>query len=144
MKSYGRLLKHWVLMTSIFFRIVTICRSEFKRNYKQKRKTSCELFVPFLEFTSSFKHFEKKMLVMTNVFPKLKTVKDVVRHMSKKPCFRTRFGIQHVKESNKRLVKCAWEHFYHIFSSFSDCEGNRYLRKFFSVLYSICWIYIKF
>ena len=26
----------------------------------EKRKTFCEFFVPFLELTSNFKHFEKK------------------------------------------------------------------------------------
>ena len=33
------------------------------------------------------------------VFPKLRTVKDVVRQMSKKPCLRTPFDSQHVKKS---------------------------------------------
>ena len=39
----------------------------------------------------------KIMIVITNVFPKLKTDKDMVREMSKKPCFRIPFGSQHLK-----------------------------------------------
>ena len=44
------------------------------------------------------------MLVIANVFPKLQTVKDLVRPLSKKRCSRTRFDSQHVKES-QLLVK---------------------------------------
>ena len=44
------------------------------------------------------------MIVIINVFPKLKTVKDVVRQMSKEPRFRTPFNSQRVKWS-KRQVK---------------------------------------
>ena len=56
-------------------------------------------------------------MVIANVFPKLQTVKDLVRPLSKKRCFRTPFDSQHVKEL-QTLVKSAWEHFYHIFSSY--------------------------
>ena len=44
------------------------------------------------------------MIVITNVFPKLKTDKDMVREMSKKPCFRIPFGSQHFK-GPQTLVK---------------------------------------
>ena len=58
---------------------------------------------------------KKNMSVITNVFPKLKPVKDVVRALSKKPIFRRPFERQHVKVS-QTLVKSAWQHFYHNFS----------------------------
>ena len=55
------------------------------------------------------------MSVITNVFVKLKTAKDMVRQMSEKPCLRTPFDSQHIKGS-QTLVKPAREQFYHIFS----------------------------
>ena len=56
------------------------------------------------------------MIVKTNVFPKLKTVKDVVRQMSKESRFRTPFDSQQVKGS-QTLVKSAWQCFYGNYSS---------------------------
>ena len=70
----------------------------------EKRKTFSQFFVPFLESTSNFKQFEKKMMVVTNVFPKLQTVNKFVRPPCEKPRFGTRFDSQHVKVSQK-LVK---------------------------------------
>ena len=55
------------------------------------------------------------MIVIANVFPKLQTVKDLVRSLSTKRCFWTFFDSQHVKGC-QTLVKSLWEHFYHIFS----------------------------
>ena len=52
------------------------------------------------------------MIVTTNVFPKFKTSKYVVRQISKKCRFRTTFDSQHDKEP-QRPVKSAWHHFYH-------------------------------
>ena len=82
----------------------------------KKLKTFSQFFVPYLEFTSNFKHFEQKMIVIANVFPQLLTVEDLVRPLYKKRCFRTPFDSQHVKGSRTPL-KSAWEQFYHIFSS---------------------------
>ena len=59
-----------------------------------------------------------KMIVVANVFPKLQTVEILVISLSKKCRFRTRFDSQHVKASQV-LPKSPWEHFYHVFSSFS-------------------------
>ena len=59
------------------------------------------------------------MIVIANVFPKLQTVKDLFRPLSRKRHFRTPFDCQHVKEFPK-LVKSSWEHFYHIFRSVWD------------------------
>ena len=60
----------------------------------------------------------KNTIVLVNVFPKLHTVKILVRPLSKKLRFRTRFDIQDVK-APKILAKSPSEHFYHVFSSFS-------------------------
>ena len=65
----------------------------------EKQKTLPQLFVPFLESTSNFKLLEKKIIVIAYVFPKLQTVKNLSRPLSKKRCFRTPFDSQHVKAS---------------------------------------------
>ena len=70
----------------------------------EKRKTFSGLFVPFLEATSNSKSFEKKTIVIPNVFPKLQTLKMLVRPLSKKRHLRTRFDSQHIKAS-QILVK---------------------------------------
>ena len=59
-----------------------------------------------LESTSTLKHFEKKMIVIVNVFPKLQTVKDLVRPLSKQRCFPAPVDSQHV-EARQTLVKSA-------------------------------------
>ena len=55
------------------------------------------------------------MNIITNVFPKLKTAKDLVRQMSKRVCFRTNFD-SHIVKGSQTLAKPAQGHFYHIFS----------------------------
>ena len=65
-------------------------------------------------------------MVIANVFPKLKTVKDLVRPLSKKRCFRTPFDSQHVKEL-QTLVKSAWEYFYQFFHHFGVKWFGKYL-----------------
>ena len=65
----------------------------------EKRKTVYEFFVLYLESTSNFKHFEKNMIVTANVYSKFQTVKILVRPLSKKRRFRTRFDSEHVKAS---------------------------------------------
>ena len=64
-------------------------------------------------------YVKKKMIVIATLFPKLQTVKDLVRPFFKKHRFRNSFDNQYVKESQS-LVKSAWEHFHHIFSSLSE------------------------
>ena len=59
------------------------------------------------------------MIVIATLFRKLKTVKDLVGPLFKKHRFRNSFDNQYVKESQS-LVKSAWEHFHHIFSSLSE------------------------
>ena len=56
------------------------------------------------------------MIVIATLLLKLQVVEDLVWPHSEKHCFRTSFDSQHVKGS-QTLVKSAWEHFHHIFSS---------------------------
>ena len=61
-------------------------------------------------------NFRKTKIVIANVFPKLQTVKDLVRPLSIKCSFRTSFDSQHSKVS-QTVVKSASQHFYHVFPS---------------------------
>ena len=66
--------------------------------------------------------FRKKKIAIANAFPKSRTVKDLVRPLSKKRRFRTSFDIQHVKGSqhsrgSQTVVKSVSEYFYHVFPS---------------------------
>ena len=57
------------------------------------------------------------MIVIANVFPKLRSVKNLVRPLSKQRGFRKLFDSQDVKTS-QILRKSLWESFYQVFSSF--------------------------
>ena len=67
----------------------------------KKPKYFSEFFVPFLDSPGNFEHFEKSMMVLANVLPKVQTVNILVRPLSKKHRFRTRFYNEHVKTSLK-------------------------------------------
>ena len=45
----------------------------------QKQKTFSEFLSPFLKYTLNFEHFEKKMTLIADVFPKLPSPKKVIR-----------------------------------------------------------------
>ena len=45
----------------------------------QKQKTFSEFFAEFLKSTLNFEHFEKKMTLIADVFPKLPSPKNVIR-----------------------------------------------------------------
>ena len=45
----------------------------------QKQKTFSEFSSPFLKSTLNFEHFQKKINLITDVFPKLPSAKKVIR-----------------------------------------------------------------
>ena len=45
----------------------------------QKQKTFSQFFSAFLKSTLNFEHFQKKMTVIADVFPKLPSPKKVIR-----------------------------------------------------------------
>ena len=45
----------------------------------RKQKTFCQFFLAFLKSTLNFKHFQKKMILIADVFPKLPSPKKVIR-----------------------------------------------------------------
>ena len=108
MKPWSTLLTFRLPMRRILFVIVRMCRTQFKYNHLKNRKCFLNVFAAFLNFTSNFKHFEKKKILRAFVFPKLQTEKHVIRPMSKKRFSRAPFESQHVKGS-KTFVKSAWQ-----------------------------------
>ena len=45
----------------------------------QKQQTFSEFFSPFLKSILNFEHFQEKMTLIANVFPKLSSPKKVIR-----------------------------------------------------------------
>ena len=60
--------------------------------------------------------FKKKMILIAEVFPKLRTPKNMVTSMSKKSRFKGSFGKQHGKRA-QTLLKLGWPHLSHIYWS---------------------------
>ena len=114
----GFFLTDWLPMASILFKIVRIWNSQFKCNYHKNEKVFLNFLSHFLNQHEILKILKKRMIVIANVFPKLKTVKILVRRLSKKRCFRTRFESQHVKASQIH-AKSPWRQFCHVVSLFS-------------------------
>ena len=58
--------------------------------------------------------FNKRMTLIAEVFPKLRTPKNMVTAMSKKSRFKGSFGKKHGKRA-QTLLKFAWQHLYQIY-----------------------------
>ena len=84
----------------------------------EKQKIFPEFFFHLWNLHQFFNLFKERTIAIANLFPKLQTVKILVRPLSKKHRFRTRFGSQHVKAS-QIVPKSPWDRFNHVFSSFS-------------------------
>ena len=117
LKSSGCFLTHWQPMESTLFWSVSISRSLFKPNDLKNQKFFLSFLFHLWNLHQILNVFKKK-IVIAQVFPKLQTVKNMVRPFSKKRAFRTSFDSQHVKGS-QTLLKSAWDYFYHIFPSLS-------------------------
>ena len=112
LKFYGCLLTHWLPMRSIPLGILGICSSLFKCNYLKNGKHFLNFLFHLWNLYQLANIFKKQMIVIANVFPKLQTVKYLVKPLSRKHRFRTSFNSQRVSGC-QTLVKSAWEHFYH-------------------------------
>ena len=91
--------KTWIAADKYLVQDCENVRLAIQIQLSEKRKGFSEFSVPFLESTPNFKYFEKRMIVIANVFRKLEAVKILFRPLSKKCRFRTRFNSQHVKAS---------------------------------------------
>ena len=84
-------------MTSILFVTENIWRNQFGSNYLKNQKPFLNYFLHFRNLHEIFNIFKKKMTFIADLFPKLRTPKDVVRYLSKKSCFKGTFDKQHGK-----------------------------------------------
>ena len=112
----GFLLTHGLLITSILFRIVRICRSLFKSSSLKNNKHFLAYLFKLWNLHQILNIFKKKKIVIANVFPKLATVQGLLTPLTIHHRLKTSFDSQHVKRY-QTLLKSSWEHFYHIFSS---------------------------
>ena len=78
-------------MTSILFGIPRICCSLFKRNYLKNENLFPNFLFLFWNLHQILNIFKQKKIVIADMFPKLETLKVLVRALSKKGLFRTSF-----------------------------------------------------
>ena len=80
----------------------------------QKQKSFSEFVFAFSECKLNFEHFQKKDDPQADVFPNLRTPKNVNRYMFKKPTFRGPFDRQHDKHAIT-LLQSKRQNRYHIY-----------------------------
>ena len=83
MKLFANYLLYSNSMASILFRILRICSSLFKYNDLENKKHFLKFLVRFWNLYQILMNFERKMIVVANIFPKLKTVKTSLDHSLK-------------------------------------------------------------
>ena len=105
----GHFLHTWLPMTSMLFRLLKTCGSLFKCNYLKKKNFSLNFLFNLWNLHQISNIFWEKNFVIPNVFPKLQTVKELVRPLSKKGRFRTFFDSQLVKWSFSTCKICMGE-----------------------------------
>ena len=79
----------------------------------QKQKAFSEFFRPFSKSTLNFEHLRKKITFIADLFPKLRTPKNLVRYMFKKSRFKGPFARQHGKRV-QTLLRSEPQNRYHI------------------------------
>ena len=81
----------------------------------RKQKTFSQSFSAFLKCKLNLEHIRKKKLsLIPDVFPKLRTPKNLVRSMPKKSRLKGSFKKQHGKCA-QTLLKCQGQLLYHIY-----------------------------
>ena len=82
-----------------------------------KTKNFISIFCCIFEIWFKFSTFwKKRMTLIPEVFPKLRTPKNIVRSMSKRSRLKGSFGKHHAKRA-QTLLKFAWQNLYHIYWS---------------------------
>ena len=93
-----------------------ICRSLFESSYPKNKKLCLGFLFHLWNLNQILNIFQKKKIVIANVFPKLTTVQGKVMPPTIQCRHKTSFDSQQVKRF-QTLVKSLLEHSYHIFSS---------------------------
>ena len=93
----------------------TIYRNIFRCNYLRWKKLFPNFFLHFQNLDSILNIFTKKEItVIADMFLNFRTLKNVVREMSKKSLFREPFNKLHGKPT-ETLLKSERQHLYHIY-----------------------------
>ena len=100
-------------MTSILFLTENIWRNQFGSKYLKNGKLFHNFFLHFRNLHEILNIFKKKMTFIADLFPKLRTPKDVVRYLSKKSRFKGLFDRQHGKRV-QTLLRSEPQHRCHI------------------------------
>ena len=103
-------------MRTILLGILRISSSLLKCSYLKNKKHLLKFLSDLWNLHQVLNISKKNMMVIANVFPKLETVKDLIKLLSRKNRCRTSFDSQRVNGFQKG-VKSAWELFYYIFWS---------------------------
>ena len=110
------MLTHGLPSTSILFQIVRISRSLFESSYLKNKKHFLGFLFHLWNLQQIFNIFDKKKILIANLFPKLVTVQGLVTPFTIQLRLKTFFDSRHDKRF-QTLVKSSWEHFCHISSS---------------------------
>ena len=100
-------------MTSILFLTETIYRNQFRSNYLKNKKLFPNFFLRFRNLHEILNICKKKMTLIADLFPNLRTPKNVVRYLSKKSRFKGTFDRQHGKRV-QTLLRSQSQYRYHI------------------------------
>ena len=85
-------------------------------NFLENEKLFLNFFLHFWNLVSILNVFKKKMTLIAEVFPKLRSPKNKVRSISIKSRFKGSFKKEHGKCA-QTLFKFAWQNLYHIYWS---------------------------
>ena len=79
----------------------------------QKQKAFSDIFFAFLKCALNLEHFQKKMTLIADLFPKPHTPENVARYMSNKSRFKGPFDRQHGKRV-QTMLRSERQNRYHI------------------------------
>ena len=74
-------------MASVLFNIARICNSRFKYSYLKNQKMFLNFLCHFWNLHHILNILKEEMMIIANVFPKLRTLKNFVTPLCKKCCF---------------------------------------------------------
>ena len=89
-------------------------RQPIQMQVSRKQKTFSEFSAALIKSNLNFEHSQKKkMSLIADVFPKVRSPKNLVSSMSKNPRFKGSFGKQQSTRA-QTLLKFAWQNLYDI------------------------------
>ena len=96
--------------------------------FSRKQKTFSEFFSSVLKSSLNLEHFQKKkMNLRADVFPKLRTLKNLVRSMPKKSRFRGSY-----KKQQRKRAQTLFKFEGHLFNIFiNHCEVNSLTKSLY-------------